>query len=86
MKPTATAVVLMLGLAGPALAQPYPYDHPPPPHGRIAQMNHDFQRLWDDTFNPRRDGDRGRWEHRRDEQRREWCRYHADYGRCGYYR
>ena len=86
MKSTAGAIVLILGLAGPALAQHYPHDQPPPPRSGIAQMNHDVQRLWDDTFDSHRDGDRAHWEHRRDEERREWCRHHSDYGRCGTYR
>jgi len=49
-------------------------------------LNHDVQRMWDDTFNPGRDGDRTAYERRREAERRDWCRYHADYGRCGPYR
>lgn len=52
-----------------------------------AQLNHDVQRLWDDTFDPHRYHDRRAWERRREAERRDWCRYHRDFNRCGpYYR
>jgi hypothetical protein len=65
--------------------------------GAYAQtrLDHDVQRTWDDIFHPeqrgsprtdwerRRDADRYAYEreHRRDEERTEWCRYHP--GACG---
>jgi hypothetical protein len=55
--------------------------------GEVSRLNHDIQRLWDDTFDSHRDHDRRAWERRREAQRREWCRYHRDFDRCGpYYR
>jgi tellurite resistance protein len=53
----------------------------------VAQerLNRDVQRLWDDTFDVHRDHDRARWERRREAERREWCRDHRDYDRCGPY-
>ncbi len=79
----ALAITASLGAISPAGAQPYRY---PPPRTRVGQLNNDVQRLWDDTFNPRRDGDRRVWERRREAERRSWCRYHRDFARCGGYR
>jgi hypothetical protein len=55
---------------------------------RTQQLNHDVQRLWDDTFDPHRYRDRHAWERRREAERRDWCRYHHDFDRCRpyYYR
>ena len=50
------------------------------------RLNRDVQRLWDDAFDPHRDGDRVAWERRREAERREWCRDHHDFDRCGPYR
>jgi hypothetical protein len=66
-------------------------------HPTLAQtrLDHDVQKMWDDTFNPGPRGDpRTNWERRNDadryayerERRREgeraeWCRYHP--GACG---
>ncbi len=59
------------------------------PYGRPTEtgvLNHDVQRLWDDTFDPGRDGDRASWERQREAERRVWCSDHPEYGRCGSYR
>lgn len=59
------------------------------PYGRPTEtgvLNHDVQRLWDNTFYPGRDGDRAVWEHRREINRRNWCRTNPGYVRCGPYR
>ncbi len=59
------------------------------PYGRPTEsnvLNHDVQRLWDDTFYPNQGVDRAAWEHQREAERRDWCRYHADYERCSPYR
>ncbi len=64
-----------LASGGPALAQT-----------ETQRLNHDVQRLWDNTFDPHRDGDRRDWERRREAERHEWCRDHHDFDRCGPYR
>ncbi len=50
------------------------------------RLNWDVQRLWNDTFNSHRDGDRAAWERHREAERHEWCREHHDFDRCGPYR
>jgi len=84
MKYLAGAALLaaMLGLSTqPTLAQ--------------TRLDHDVQKMWDDTFHPEQRGDpRTNWERsrdadryayererRRDYERAEWCRYHP--GSCG---
>lgn len=52
----------------------------------VDRLNHDVQRLWDDTFHPDREADRRAWERQREIERHDWCRAHADYERCGPYR
>ena len=65
-----------LATSGPALAQT-----------ETQRLNHDVQRLWDNTFDSHRDGDRRDWERRREAERHEWCREHREFGRCRpYYR
>lgn len=49
-------------------------------------LNQDVQRLWNDTFDPNRDGNQAAWERQREVERRNWCGYHPDYARCGAYR
>ena len=59
------------------------------PYGRPTEtgvLNHDVQRLWDDTFNPGAGINRATWEQQREAERRDWCRDHPDYVRCGPYR
>ncbi|HYZ62612.1 MAG TPA: hypothetical protein VE650_09165 [Acetobacteraceae bacterium] len=77
MRVLASAVLLsaLLG-AGGAYAQ-----------SGYSRLDHDVQRMWDDTFNPGPRGDpRTNWERRRDADRWEWCRYHPESRGCGYYR
>ncbi len=79
-----TGCVLAIGCAM-ALGGCAQYDA----YGRPTEtgiLNHDVQRMWDDTFDPHRDGDRAAWERQREAERRDWCREHADYERCGPYR
>lgn len=63
-------------------AQYYPNGAPT----ESAILNHDVQRLWDNAFDPDRDGDRATWERQREIDRRNWCVTHPDYARCGPYR
>ena len=60
-----------------------------------TRLDHDVQKMWDDTFHPEQRGSaRTDWERRRDaerygyerdryreSERAEWCRYHP--GACG---
>ena len=72
----------LLALCGAALSS-----QPARAATEVQRLNHDVQRLWDDTFYPHRHHDRHAWERRREAERREWCRYHRDFDRCGpYYR
>jgi hypothetical protein len=86
MKRIVLVAVLCIGGAAlggsTAYAQPYDRDRP----STVDRMNHDVQRLWDDTFHPRRASERRAWERRREAERREWCREHGDFERCGPYR
>lgn len=66
----------------PASAQYYERGRP----SGVQVLNHDVQRLWDDSFHPRRYRDRRGWERRREVDRRSWCRDHGDFDRCGPYR
>lgn len=64
-----------LAVGGPAKAQ-----------SETQRLNYDVQRLWDNTFDPHRDGDREAWRRRREAERHEWCRHHRDFDRCHPYR
>ena len=68
------AMCCTIGSGGPALAQT-----------ETQRLNHDVQRLWNDTFDPHRDRDRAAWERRREAERRDWCRDHHDFDRCRHY-
>ncbi len=78
---TVTASIALGSIA--TLAQPY---GGPPPRSRVDQLNGDVQRLWNDTFDAHRDGNRRTWERRREAKRGDWCRDHADYRACSRYR
>lgn len=52
-----------------------------------TRLDHDVQKLWDDTFYPNQRGTvRTNWERRRDAERSAWCRYHPEFERCRMYR